>query len=203
MKSSFLSIDRPSLSFHTLWQEPINIVPSASGRGLYPPREITINLGGISAPNNVLKTWHVRESAFAHHEDFHADLPTLKFALHSLTNADFAASTITSQSSSKPLESKIEIQYNAIWRFLHLRGYINDDHTVSPWGKVLDAIQSKLNPLLVSEDAPLLAVELLRMDLLTTGAMMELYAPLSNRGSGALSDTMTQNPANTHRIRPA
>jgi hypothetical protein len=77
----------------------------------------------------------------------------------------------------------------AIWRFLHLRGYANDEHKLTPWGNAL------ANTLLILQDAKenhpevtglpeaaLVAFELIRNGLLT-GKHTEGQAGLPRKGS--------------------
>lgn len=78
-----------------------------------------------------------------------------------------------------------EMTANAMWRFLHLRDYLNDEHRLAPWGVVLDAALGAL-PAAESgtEEAVLLAIELLRLDLLNSRPMFPTYSGMPAHGSG-------------------
>ena len=86
--------------------------------------------------------------------------------MKALKNKDFAAGTITT---SHPLATKLELLANAMWRLLHLRGFIDDKHHLTAWGEVLHAMLAAL-PSYMEESAPI-AVELARSGLLTTERM--------------------------------
>ncbi|RMZ82440.1 hypothetical protein DV737_g2074, partial [Chaetothyriales sp. CBS 132003] len=60
-----------------------------------------------------------------------------------------------------------EIIANTWWRFLELRGYVNERREITPWGQVLEATVDKLDAKDDGEGQALLAVELLRMGLLS------------------------------------
>ncbi|KAI0969685.1 temperature dependent protein affecting M2 dsRNA replication [Xylaria arbuscula] len=62
-----------------------------------------------------------------------------------------------------------------LWRYLHLRGYVNDNHHLTPWGEALAKSLEALEPTVSKHptvpglfEAILLAYELLRLDLLNT-----------------------------------
>lgn len=81
------------------------------------------------------------------------------------------------------LETKEEILNNAVWRFLHLRGYVDEKHQLTNWGKVLSTILEKLDGRSDLEEAAILSVELLRLNLLNTAKMFS-YSGGPGRGSG-------------------
>lgn len=64
-----------------------------------------------------------------------------------------------------------------MWRFLHLRDYITDEHKLTSWGKVLSTVISSFGPDVIPElqDAALLATELLRLNLLTSSEYWPTY----------------------------
>ena len=81
-----------------------------------------------------------------------------------------------------------EILYNSIWRFLALRNYVDSDHKLTEWGKVLVNMIAGLNGKADLEEPALLAVELLRMGLLTSDInMFPTYNGAPMRGSSMLS----------------
>lgn len=73
---------------------------------------------------------------------------------------------------------------NAVWRFLQLRGYIDDKHQLTHWGKILGTALSICGRARESEEAALLAVELMRFGLLNPDTMFENYKGAPVNGSG-------------------
>jgi hypothetical protein len=53
-----------------------------------------------------------------------------------------------------------------MWRTLQLRNFVNQEHQLTPWGKVLHAAFSALHPDDNLEEACFLAIELLRSKVL-------------------------------------
>lgn len=65
--------------------------------------------------------------------------------------------------SSPPLKAKSEILFNVMGRFLQLRGFTNERHELTPWGRALAQALSSPDKL---EDSVYLAIEMLRLGLL-------------------------------------
>lgn len=83
------------------------------------------------------------------------------------------------------LSTNDEILYNSIWRFLALRGYINSEHHLTEWGKVLVNVIAGLKGRADLEEPALLAVELLRLGLLSSDInMFPSYNGAPMRGNG-------------------
>lgn len=57
----------------------------------------------------------------------------------SLSYVGFDAESVTKKSPANILSSMDEIVYNSIWRFLALRDYVNVNHVLTPWGRILVA----------------------------------------------------------------
>lgn len=99
---------------------------------------------------------------------------TLSFALLSLQSKEFPAKSIyvaPAKDHVAGIDSKTELQSNVLWRFLHLRGYINDQHELTAWGRALAATLKSIGPSVKAhadvhhiEEAAFLAFELLRFD---------------------------------------
>lgn len=99
---------------------------------------------------------------------------SLSFAILSLQSPQFPASTIyvpPPKEHVTGIDSKVELQSNTLWRFLHLRGYINDQHELTNWGKALATTLKAIGPTIKAyhdihhlEEAAFLAFELLRFD---------------------------------------
>ena len=127
---------------------------------------------------------------------------TLSFAILSLENPDFAAKTVTQKPKAgqevrlgtsdlerradfaKPLKLRDEILANAVWRLLQLRGYLNEQHQLTEWGKVLEAVSSASGTRRDEEEAALLAVELMRYELINPDTMFLGYGGAPGNGSG-------------------
>ena len=84
----------------------------------------------------------------------------------------------------QPLQSRGEVCANAVWRFLQLRGYIDRQHQLTAWGKVLDSILSITGSQSEQEKAALLAVELMRFGLLNADTMFSAYSGAPSRSNG-------------------
>lgn len=82
------------------------------------------------------------------------------------------------------LETTSELRANTLWRFLHLRDYIDAQHSLTPWGKVLSSVLSSMPNGSKLEEAGFIAIELLRLDLLTSDNMFPTYTGAPMRGSG-------------------
>ena len=82
------------------------------------------------------------------------------------------------------LKTRHEITANAVWRFLQLRDYVDDQHQLTTWGKVLETTLSASGPNKDLEEAAFLAIELLRLGLLTADTMFQGYSGAPVQGSG-------------------
>lgn len=124
------------------------------------------------------------------------------FAVRSLADSTFATRTITPKSKDEEkvivsrilasiavnhlqlLKTRHEITANAVWRFLQLRGYLDNQHQLTTWGKVLEVTLSASGPNKDLEEAAFLATELLRLGLLTADTMFQGYSGAPLQGSG-------------------
>lgn len=127
---------------------------------------------------------------------------TLSFAILSLENPEFAAKTVTQKPKAgqevriesskfkrgadcvKPLKHRDEILANAVWRLLQLRGYLNEQHQLTEWGRVLEAVWSASGTRRDEEEAALIAVELMRFELINPDTMFLGYGGAPGNGSG-------------------
>lgn len=86
----------------------------------------------------------------------------------------------------QPLISHDELLLNSLWRSLHLRGYIDSQHKLTAWGEVLATTVAAMSlvPGHAREtdsefaEAALIAIELLRLDLLSADNMFHGYSHL-------------------------
>ncbi len=129
---------------------------------------------------------------------------TLSFAVRSLSDAKYASKTITTKTKGdppvspnpgnampsfhaehdQPLNSRDEVLVNAVWRFLHLRGYVDEQHKLTGWGKVLEAALATSGLTKDFDEAVFLAIELLRFNLVRGDAMFPDYSGPPKEGSG-------------------
>lgn len=90
--------------------------------------------------------------------------------------------------------------FNTLGRFLHLRGYVGEDHELTPWGRVLAAILSSDSSGADGNDEAILAVELLRLDILNGNNMFTTYTGYPVNGSGWCPSPFTyHNMLTLHR----
>ncbi|KAK9432702.1 temperature dependent protein affecting M2 dsRNA replication-domain-containing protein [Lipomyces doorenjongii] len=107
----------------------------------------------------------------------------LEFAVVSLDDEKFAASTVTPKTPGELLETSKEILANTYWRFLQLRSFVTPQHTLTPWGKALvTALKASRTEDLFAE--PLIAaLELIRFKALTAKSYTPSYTGLPIRGT--------------------
>ena len=60
------------------------------------------------------------------------------------------------------LKTGDEVVVNAIFRFLHVRGFVDDSHQLTTWGKALQAALA-----VADEEPTIIGVEMLRLGLFT------------------------------------
>ncbi|KAL8842147.1 MAG: hypothetical protein Q9176_002840 [Flavoplaca citrina] len=146
----------------------------------------------LPSPKDSINAWNVKEDTMLDRRQTlgkqSQDLPlgSLSFALRSLQDANYAATTIippTKGQKRQPLRTRAEICANAIWRFLQLRGYVDRQHQLTAWGKVLDSMLSIAGPQAQQEKAALLAVELMRFGLLNADTMFSAYSGAPSRSN--------------------
>lgn len=73
---------------------------------------------------------------------------------------------------------------NANWRLLQLRGYVDENHQLTHWGKTLESVLTTVGPSRQFEEAALLAVELMRFELLNPDTMFQNYGGAPINGTG-------------------
>lgn len=96
-----------------------------------------LGIPDMAEPSAAADSWHVKESTLLPAYPDILEAP-LKFAISHLFDGTIAKQTRTERSENSPgvLSQPRELVANVVWRFLHDRGYINPDHTLSGWGKV-------------------------------------------------------------------
>lgn len=133
----------------------------------------TINHRSLQPPlSQRLATWDVKESDLRKFFPADFDGPVYLEVL-ALANPDFVEMTKTKQKMIQGIDSAEMVTSVAIWRFLHLRGYVNDEHKLTRWGNALATTLLALKeanegrPEMPGiDEAALLAFELIRFGLL-------------------------------------
>ncbi len=133
----------------------------------------------IAEPTKSTDSWHVTSAQLAQLKSGGSTSTTLAYAMNSLATDAEAKITVTPRNNgTTQLHDVGELRTNIVWRFLHDRGYINSDHTLSAWGK---ALRAAFNRALSTdggapvgtelEEAIFMAFELLRLGLLDRRVM--------------------------------
>jgi hypothetical protein len=134
-------------------------------------------------PERQASSWRCTEDIYSKKGGAALGKPgTFGFALKSLTDAKYATSTLFDKGK-PPKVSKTteEVLANTMYRFLHLRGYIGDDHNLTAWGKALVTTLEAL-PSPNQEEAAFLAFELLRMGRLNARNPHDEWIGAPNQG---------------------
>ena len=126
-------------------------------------------------PMKLANTW------FAKPEDIDKFPPpaqtkgVITFEVLSLPNDEFVKHTFSTNNGIRGLDDQRTIVSVAVWRFLHLRGYVDDDHTLTRWGTALASsllaireTEKRLGDGAPLGEAVLMAFELIRYDLLNS-----------------------------------
>lgn len=147
-------------------------------------QKTTIQKSSFQTPSPKVATWDMEEKTVS--QNFpswgpitsHFDTAATKdqagsvaFEVLALQNSDFVKATIDKPASKPKAESSHHLVSSIIWRFLHLRDYVNDSHELTPWGKALATSLTEIertvkkNPKVPGLfEALLLAFELIRLD---------------------------------------
>ncbi|KAH9871304.1 hypothetical protein IAQ61_005483 [Plenodomus lingam] len=115
----------------------------------------------------IVESWNVKEATFKEAVSQYKEYGHLGSAILALQNTDFTSKTISKKDPGNVLNTTDEILYNSIWRFLALRDYVDSNHNLKDWGKVLVKVVAALKGKKELEEAAVLAVELLRLGILT------------------------------------
>lgn len=142
------------------------------------------NMKEVPSARDALAKWNVKNDLIAGWSEYFT-AGTLQFAVLTLENADLAARTITPKPKvgQEPLKHRNEVLANTVWRFLQLRGYVNENHALTDWGEVLKTALDASGSRKDQEEAVFIAVELLRLGLVTPDTMFLGYAGAPERGS--------------------
>ncbi|EGY17678.1 uncharacterized protein VDAG_01360 [Verticillium dahliae VdLs.17] len=134
-----------------------------------------LNHAGVQ-PNPIGRaaTWDIKESSFKKSEVTDAKPGSISFEVLSLLFPDFAKETFPKEKRIKGINSADEITSLAIWRFLQLRGYVDNAHGLTGWGNALAVAIMSLKTWtsqsrpggLEGYEAVLMAFELIRLGVL-------------------------------------
>ncbi|KAB2573175.1 DNA repair protein [Lasiodiplodia theobromae] len=144
-----------------------------------------ITLRDTSDFRPILSNWNVKAALIQEKVKSLEGAETIGFAIQSLKDADFAAKTLTKKDTSKLLSASDELLYNSVWRFLQLREFVDAKHNLTPWGEALNAAITALNGRSELEESVFIAMELARLNILTSKNMFPSYGGPPIRGSEA------------------
>jgi hypothetical protein len=133
----------------------------------------TLNHSSLQPPpSQKVGSWDVKE------EDIRSCFPEdfagpVSLEVLALANDEFAAKTTAKEKVIRGIDSPELVTSVAIWRFLHLRGYVNDSHRLTPWGNALATTLLAIQDVVEEcegvpglDEAALLAFELIKLGLL-------------------------------------
>ena len=148
---------------HFYWQaRPISI-KSWDGQDTMQP------LKDVSPLKDKVSSWKVRDSIMPPSKS--ARVSSVLSCLRMLKDKDFMQKTITSTKDRiqhPALTSQSEIVSNVFWRFLHVRGFVDDKHQLTTWGHMLEAALATMDGGSRKEEQGIIAVELLRLGAFNT-----------------------------------
>lgn len=143
-----------------------------------PDRQIAIDLNDVPDQRPLVHQWKIPESAYLPSAKFDTPANSLYSAIQHL-----AESKSETKGHKARLQSTAELKANSIWRFLHLRGYVDNQHALTGWGKVLCTMVFQLSDSSEQHEAAVLACELLRLDVLSSENMFPSYTGAPMHGS--------------------
>jgi hypothetical protein len=144
----------------------------------------SLNVPDASAPTDAANRWRVKSATLdkASKPSSSVRKSPLLFAVALLSDETTAKETITEikgATATQELREPKELISNTVLRFLEDRGYINNDHTLSAWGKALKAAfdhAEKSGYIAAAgakevEEAIFMAFELHKLDVISTSQM--------------------------------
>jgi len=138
--------------------------------------EHTVDLRAIQPSlSSRADSWNLSEAAVKANFFPQPAAGSIAFELNALGSADMLQNTLGRERVKGGLGSPDAVVSIAIWKFLHLRGFLNDRHELTPWGSALSAAFAALEPTVKKNpevpglyEALVLGLELIRFDLLNT-----------------------------------
>ncbi len=144
-----------------------------------------------------ISNWKIDPALLAkNHSNFVAG--SISSEILALQNPKTAESTVIDPKLKPPrLETPELVTTVCIWRFLHIRGYVDDNHVYTPWGTALAAAATALEPTVKKYpqipylvETMISAFELLRFDLLNARNKHEELRGLPVNGSDEDQDSL-------------
>jgi len=130
-----------------------------------------------------VRSWNVTTDVFESSTSLHKSCELLGITTLSLSDNDLISTSTRRDGPRKPLQQKDEILFNTLWRFLHVRGYLDAQHRFTAWGNVLHSAMSALHGKSQLEEPVFLAIELARLGRLTADFIFHDYNGAPIRGS--------------------
>ncbi|KAL2011533.1 hypothetical protein VTN00DRAFT_4251 [Thermoascus crustaceus] len=128
----------------------------------------SINLKTLPSVKETIQAWKIRGEQFPESvKKLQTGRGSFKFAVQSLKDPDFVSKSFAGKDT-PVLASQEDILSNVFWRFLQLRGYIDEKHQLTSWGTCLEQALSVLDPAENLEEPTFIAIELLRLGILNT-----------------------------------
>jgi hypothetical protein len=133
----------------------------------------TLNHSSLQPPpSQKVGSWDVKEKDIS--DFFPADFAgPLSLEVLALANDEFVPRTLAKDRFIRGIDSAAMVTSVAIWRFLHLRGYVDDSHKLTTWGNALATTFLAIREAAEErgevpglDEAALLAFELIRYGLL-------------------------------------
>ncbi|EZF76031.1 hypothetical protein H105_02563 [Trichophyton soudanense CBS 452.61] len=128
----------------------------------------SIHLKDLPSVKDTISSWRLGSKQLPESvQKFQENYPLLTSCLSALNDQGFVSKS-SSPKDAAPLTTKQEIISNVTWRFLQLRGYVDSKHQLTTWGKALETALSSLKPSDNLEEPTFLAVELVRLGILSS-----------------------------------
>ncbi|OQE10366.1 hypothetical protein PENVUL_c004G00644 [Penicillium vulpinum] len=128
----------------------------------------TINLKGIPSVKDTIHPWKIHGEHFSESiKKLQAPRGSFKFAVQCLGDSEFVSKSFANKET-PVLSSQEDILSNVMWRFLQLRGYVDDKHKLTSWGQCLVQALSAIDASDNLEESIFIAIEMIRLGLLNT-----------------------------------
>ncbi|KAL1980154.1 hypothetical protein VTN96DRAFT_4585 [Rasamsonia emersonii] len=126
----------------------------------------SINLKTLPSVKETVQSWKIKSEQLPEGlKKLQTPRASFKFATQCLKDSDFVSKSFAGKDA-PPLSSQDDILSNVFWRFLQLRGYVDEKHQLTAWGTCLEQALSVLDPASNLEEPAFLAIELLRLGIL-------------------------------------
>ncbi|KAK9469679.1 temperature dependent protein affecting M2 dsRNA replication-domain-containing protein [Lipomyces arxii] len=132
-----------------------------------------------------VNTWYVYKEILEPRLGDKKTAVDLDFAITSLIDGQFAEKTILAKDLERAFTTQNEILASTYWRFLQLRAFVSPDHKLTPWGDALALGLKSTGYDDVFADTLLIALELIRFNVLTAKTYTPSYSGLPIRGTDA------------------